>query len=91
MGHRIELGEIEAVANALPQLNRCCCLYNAPKRKIILFCELAQDVELKGQEVRSILRSKLSDYMLPGKVVILPALPLNQNGKIDRQKLKTML
>lgn len=91
MGHRIELGEIEAVANALPELNRCCCLYNAPKRKIILFCELAQDVNLKGQEVRSILRSKLSDYMLPGKVVIMPALPLNQNGKIDRQKLKTML
>lgn len=91
MGHRIELGEIEAVANALPELNRCCCLYNAAKKKITLFCELAPGVILKGQEIRSILRSKLSDYMLPGKVVVIEALPLNQNGKIDRQKIKTLL
>jgi non-ribosomal peptide synthetase component F len=91
MGHRIELGEIEAVANALPELNRCCCLYNAAKKKITLFCELASGVTMKGQEIRSILRNKLSDYMVPGKVVVMESLPLNQNGKIDRQKIKTLL
>lgn len=91
MGHRIELGEIETVANALPEVNRCCCLYNAPKRKIVLFCELAPDCTLKSQEIRSILKSKLSEYMVPGKVQIMDALPLNQNGKIDRQLLKTYL
>jgi len=91
MGHRIELGEIEAVANSMPEINRCCCLYNAPKRKIVLFCELAPGVQMKGQEIRSLLKAKLSDYMLPGKVEIMEALPLNQNGKIDRQLLKTFL
>lgn len=91
MGHRIELGEIEAVANALPEIGRCCCLYNAPKRKIVLFCELTGGCQLKGQQIRSILRTKLSEYMLPGKVQIMDALPLNQNGKIDRQLLKTYL
>ena len=91
MGHRIELGEIEAVANALPEINRCCCLYNAPKRKIVLFCELAPDVQLKGLEIRSLLKHRLSDYMVPGKVQILETLPLNQNGKIDRQKLRALI
>ncbi len=91
MGHRIELGEIESVAGALPEINRCCCLYNAPKRKIILFCELADGAEKTGQEIRSILREQLSSYMLPGKVHIMEHLPISPNGKIDRQALKALL
>ena len=91
MGHRIELGEIESVAGALPEIQRCCCLYNAPKRKITLFCQLTEGVELTGAQIRVILREKLSSYMVPGKVHILERLPINPNGKIDRQKLKAML
>ena len=91
MGHRIELGEIEAVAGALPEINRCCCLYNAPKRKIVLFCELAENIEMTGQQIRSILRDRLSSYMLPGKVNIMEHLPINKNGKIDRLTLKAMV
>ncbi len=91
MGHRIELGEIESVAGALPEVDRCCCLYNAPKRKIVLFCQLAEGVNLTGQNIRSILREQLSSYMVPGKVNVLDQLPINQNGKIDRQALKAML
>ena len=90
MGHRIELGEIEAVAGSLPEINRCCCLYNAPKRKITLFCEVSDDT-VKSQTIRSILREKLSSYMVPGKVIIMDSLPINQNGKIDRQLLKSKL
>ena len=91
MGHRIELGEIESVAGALPEIDRCCCLYNAPRRKIVLFCQLAEGEKKTGQQIRSILREKLSGYMLPGKVNIMESLPVNKNGKIDRQALKTML
>ena len=41
MGRRIELGEIETVADSLPEIARCCCLYNDAKKRIELFCELA--------------------------------------------------
>lgn len=88
MGHRIELGEIEAIAGALPQIHRCCCVYDAARRRIVLCCQLAEGVTLKGMEVRRLLREKLSEYMLPGKVLIYDSLPLNANGKIDRQQLK---
>ena len=91
MGRRIELGEIESVANALEEVNRCCCLYNSEKKKIILFCELAEGYNLKGLDIKHILREKLSSYMLPNKVNILDHLPINQNGKIDRQALKAQL
>ncbi len=92
MGHRIELGEIETVAGALPEIIRCCCLYDDRKSRIVLFCQTAQDAqEVTGKELRSMLRSRLSAYMLPAKVNILPQMPLNANGKIDRQKLKEAL
>ena len=91
MGHRIELGEIEAVAGALPGIERCCCLYDSIKNRIVLFCQTAPDSALTGKEIRQMLRPRLSAYMLPAKVHLLPALPLNANGKIDRQRLKEAL
>ena len=91
MGHRIELGEIETIAGALEQIHRCCCVYDSDKRKIILFCQLAQGVQMSSIDIKRALKDKLSDYMLPGKVTVMDQLPLNANGKIDRQKLKTMI
>lgn len=91
MGRRIELGEIESVADALPELSRCCCLYNDDKKRIELFCTLAPGLSLTGKEVQSLLRGRLSDYMLPSKVWVLEALPLNRNGKLDRQALKAQM
>ncbi|MBK8257183.1 MAG: LLM class flavin-dependent oxidoreductase [Polyangiaceae bacterium] len=43
--------------------------------------------EDRALEIRSYLRSKLPDYMVPATVVLLPALPLTPNGKIDRKQL----
>ncbi len=92
LGHRIELGEIESVANALPELRRCCCLYNTEKSKIVLFCEVSDTTEeLTGLQIKSLLRTKLSSYMVPNKVIIVDKLPINANGKIDRQVLKQQL
>lgn len=91
MGHRIELGEIETVANSLQEVARCCCLYNSDKKRIILFCELSSGSCSSGAEIKSILKNHLSSYMVPWKVIVMDKLPLNANGKIDRQKLKSML
>jgi len=91
MGRRIEAGEIEAAASALEQVARCCCIYDGQRGKIVLFCQLAPGWETTGRELRRILREHLTDYMVPGKVVILPQLPLNANGKIDRPALRASL
>jgi acyl-coenzyme A synthetase/AMP-(fatty) acid ligase len=91
MGRRIELGEIEAVATTLDEINMCCCLYRPEKQWIYLFAELTGGCDLTGQQVRSLLREKLSDYMLPRKVVILDKMPLSPNGKMDRQSLKALI
>ena len=91
MGHRVELGEIEAIATTLDEIKMCCCLYRAEKQWIYLFAELTDGCALTGQEIRSLLRDKLSDYMLPRKVIILEKMPLSPNGKMDRQTLKAQM
>jgi D-alanine--poly(phosphoribitol) ligase subunit 1 len=39
--------------------------------------------------VRSFLKERIPRYMLPGHFVNLQSMPLNKNGKIDREYLKT--
>jgi thioesterase domain-containing protein/acyl carrier protein len=39
---------------------------------------------------RGALGAELPDYMLPHHVVVLPAMPLTVNGKLDRNRLKDM-
>ncbi len=85
MGHRIELGEIETAASALPGVTACCCVYDAKRQKILLYVQ-GEGVEEK--RLRLALREKLADYMAPSKVTVLPELPRNANGKIDRAALQ---
>ena len=87
LGHRIELGEIESAALALAGVSRAACTYDSEKKRISLFCELAGDSELDAPSIKKLLKARLSSYMVPGRVVVLPQMPLNANGKIDRPRL----
>lgn len=86
MGHRIELGEIETAAAALPEISACCCIYDTKRKKIILYVQAP--VQTRPKEIQLALRQRLTDYMVPSKVVVLQQLPMNANGKIDRVALK---
>lgn len=81
MGHRIELGEIETVATDCGGIEKCCVIYNASK--LILFYE----GEAKKADIIMYLRDKLVAYMLPNKVINIEKIPVNANGKTDRNKL----
>ena len=90
MGHRIELQEIELAFLSLPYIGAACCVNEESGDKLILF---ASSNEEGIDERRILLDAKplLPPYMLPNKVVILDALPLSPNGKIDRVALKKTL
>ncbi len=89
-GYRIELGEIEAAVNALDFIGRACCLYNAEKERITVFCTTERP-ELKLRDLNAALSDRLAGYMLPRRLVVLEEMPLNANGKIDRAYLKSLL
>ena len=87
LGHRIELGEIETAVSSLSDVTRCCCLYDEKHARICLFL----DWDISKEELRPLLENMIPDYMLPGKVIYMENIPLNANGKIDREKLKAYL
>lgn len=84
LGHRIELGEIEAVTTAREGISRSCCLYDNEKKRIILFYTGTREKSDLLQELRSV----LPPFMIPNSVIAIEEMPLNKNGKIDRNKLK---
>lgn len=88
MGHRIELGEIEVAALSLDGIEKCGCIYDNDKKRIILYCECAPESALAGPQIKALLTEKLSSYMVPNRIVLIDKVPLNANGKIDRVELK---
>ncbi|MDO4804782.1 MAG: amino acid adenylation domain-containing protein [Lachnospiraceae bacterium] len=82
MGHRIELGEIEAAMDAVPEIERACCIFE--NNKIIAF--YVGDIEKK--ELARKLGTRIPKYMVPNAFRKLSELPITKNGKIDRKALK---
>ncbi|MFE2671332.1 amino acid adenylation domain-containing protein, partial [Streptomyces mirabilis] len=88
-GFRIELGEVEEA------LRRCTGVAEAAAavrggdghRRLAGYVVPAPGARVEPEAVRRELGRTLPDYMVPAAVVVLPALPLNPNGKLDRGRL----
>ncbi|MEH2193291.1 MAG: non-ribosomal peptide synthase/polyketide synthase, partial [Nostoc sp.] len=89
-GFRIELGEIEAVLSQISDVQASCAIAreDIPGNKYLAAYVVPQKEQtLTVSTVRSFLKSKLPEYMVPSAIVILDALPLTPNGKLDRRAL----
>ncbi len=86
MGHRIELGEIESAAMKLDGVSRAVCVYNKDKKEIVIFFVGESD----EKALMSSLAAALPRYMLPAAYKRLSAIPLTDNGKVDRRTLSAM-
>lgn len=84
MGHRIELGEIETAATAQEEIQAACCIYESNRQWIFLY----YTGDLTSGALMSRLRERLPRYLLPQRLCRLDAMPLTDNGKIDRKELK---
>jgi amino acid adenylation domain-containing protein len=96
-GMRVEIEEIETVLMEHPDVQQAAVIGKKDRagEQIIVayivanhwkdFCP--EQLQLKVSGVRSFLKTKLTDYMMPSALEILDALPLTPNNKIDRQNL----
>ncbi|VAW42567.1 Polyketide synthase modules and related proteins, partial [hydrothermal vent metagenome] len=91
-GYRVELGEIEAliIENAAVQDVAVSLREDSPgdKRLVAYIVPNADDTkEMNFAPLRDALRERLPDYMVPTAFVSLEKIPLNPNGKVDRNVL----
>jgi amino acid adenylation domain-containing protein len=89
-GQRVELGEVEltllkargvkeAAVLARPDAHQSVCL--------VAYVVPTPDETLTTADLRAELGRTLPSYMVPSRFVMLPELPVNTNGKVDRQRL----
>lgn len=95
-GFRIELGEIETLLSQHPAVRETVVIVRedspGDKRLVayIVPCDRNLDNNLDNKlilQLRNFLKPKLPDYMMPSAFMLLEALPLTPNYKIDRQAL----
>ncbi|MFE5923837.1 amino acid adenylation domain-containing protein [Streptomyces sp. NPDC056468] len=83
-GFRVELGEVESVLAAHPGVERAAVL--ARDGRLAGYVVGAVDADT----VRAHAATRLPEYMVPSAVVVLDALPLTVNGKVDRAALPAL-
>ncbi|WP_223270155.1 non-ribosomal peptide synthetase [Nostoc sp. 'Peltigera membranacea cyanobiont' 213] len=87
-GFRIETGEIEAAITAHPSVKQTVAIVREDQPGEKRLCAyLVVSKKLSNTELHLFLKQTLPEYMVPSAFVILSALPLTSNGKIDRQSL----
>ena len=89
-GHRIELGEIEAVLSSHAAVEHAVVLLREDRPGdpyLAAYIVPVQGQRFAASELRSFLRAKLPDYMVPAAFVALEALPMTAVGKLDWRSL----
>ncbi|HEX4963095.1 MAG TPA: non-ribosomal peptide synthase/polyketide synthase, partial [Thermoanaerobaculia bacterium] len=91
-GFRIELGEIESALVRHPSVREAVVLAvedteRTGDRRLVAWAVPVAGETPTLSELRAFAGASLPDYMLPSAVVLLEALPLTANGKVDRRAL----
>jgi amino acid adenylation domain-containing protein len=89
-GFRIELGEIEAVLSRDEEVSSVAVIAreDSPgEKRLAAYVVAGGDRSVVGERLRRRLRTNLPEYMIPASLVFLDAMPLTENGKVERAAL----
>ncbi|MFE1080447.1 amino acid adenylation domain-containing protein [Nocardiopsis alba] len=89
-GFRVEPGEIQAVVLEMPGVAQAHVTAHRDHTGIMSLVAYVVPVAgtvLAGADVRSAVAAVMPDHMVPAAVMVLDAMPLNGNGKVDRRAL----
>lgn len=88
-GYRIEIGEIEAALRGQPGVHDAAVsvLRRPGGTVLVAFVVWQEDTDGDAIRLRTALSERLPSYMIPARVVAVPRLPVNANGKLDSRVL----
>ncbi|WP_240147781.1 polyketide synthase [Luteibacter yeojuensis] len=88
-GYRVETGEIDIALRALPGVAAAAVIAreDTPGDKRLVAYYVAGTDAVNARDLRDALARTLPDYMIPVAWVRMDALPVNDNGKLDRRAL----
>lgn len=89
-GYRIEPAEVEAALLRQPLVRAAAVVAlgaSASEKRLAAYIIASEDCAPMGHALRSQLARELPAYMVPSTYVVVQALPLTRNGKIDRGRL----
>ena len=90
-GHRIEAGEIEAALIQHPAVKAAVVAAIGEREsldRLVAYIVPEATSPPQTKELKQFLSQKLPAHMLPSAFVVLDALPLSANGKVDRRALR---
>ena len=96
-GHRIELEDIDNNLLKNKKIRQAATLPNYENGKVkslTTFIVYNDNIEKRFEvtkEIKKQLKKLVPEYMVPKKIVFLEEMPLNNNGKIDKKKLKELV
>ncbi|HZI17117.1 MAG TPA: phosphopantetheine-binding protein, partial [Pyrinomonadaceae bacterium] len=88
-GFRIELGEVEAALAQHGSVRECVTVVRegaAGDKRLVAYV-VGAGGPVAADDLSDHVRRRLPEYMVPSAFVVLDALPLNANGKVDRRAL----
>ncbi|GIJ21057.1 non-ribosomal peptide synthetase [Micromonospora lutea] len=87
-GYRIEPAEIESVLGTHPDVAAVAVvLRTAAHRSFLIGYVVASDTTVTEDQLRAFLAQRLPRHMVPSRLILIKALPLTRNGKVDRVAL----
>ena len=88
--YRVELMDIEVHMKRFQGVDEAVCFVKEKRNKKMLagVVRPKQNSKLDLKELKRFITQHLPHYMVPNKIFILDEMPVNRNGKIDRQKVK---
>ncbi|RKG72299.1 phosphopantetheine-binding protein, partial [Corallococcus terminator] len=89
-GYRVELGEVEAGLSACEGVREAVVVAREDvpgDKRLVGYVVAKPGHTVEVTALRSELKGRLPEYMVPSALVVLEALPLNANGKVDRKAL----
>ncbi|OUM56129.1 hypothetical protein PIROE2DRAFT_19411, partial [Piromyces sp. E2] len=86
-GQRIEVSEIENTIKEMDVIENSIVIDKEKETEKILVCYYICNEEVKGNEIRNYLKSKLPTYMIPSYYKRIESIPITRNGKLDKRAL----